>query len=122
MTEFTPAAMARAIGVAEPEVDSIGHGRLEPPPDGTGWVLVAGRPVAHLEIGLDRGMVDRAALDARFGTGRPLPRVDFDRPYVLAYEVSVAGAPSRCTVFGRFDAEPRSGAVEASGASLRVDP
>lgn len=122
MTDLTPAAMAHAIGVPEPVIDGLGHGRIEPPPAGMAYVLLVGGPVAHVEIGLDRRVVDRAALHARFGAGRPTPRVDYAPPYVLAYEVSVAGAPARCSVFGRFDDEPATGIVEASGVTLRIDP
>jgi hypothetical protein len=122
VTDLTPGAMAHAIGTAPPVMDGLGHGRLEPPPAGLAWVLLVGGPVAHLDIGLDRRVVDRADLESRFGTGRSLPRVDYDRPYVLAYEVSVAGASARCAVFGRFDDEPTTGNVEASGITLRIDP
>jgi hypothetical protein len=122
VTDLAPAAMAHAIGTAPPVMDGLGHGRLEPPPAGLAWVLVVGGPVAHLDIGLDRRVVDRTDLDSRFGTGRSLPRVDYDRPYVLAYEVSVPGAPARCAVFGRFDDVPTTGNVEASGITLRIDP
>jgi hypothetical protein len=122
VTDLTPAAMAHAIGTAPPVMDGLGHGRLEPPPAGLAWVLLVGGPVAHLDIGLDRLVVDRADLDSRFGTGRSLARVDYDRPYVLAYEVSVPGAPARCAVFGRFDDVPTTGNVEASGITLRIDP
>jgi hypothetical protein len=122
VTDLTPAAMAHAIGTGAPAMDGLGHGRLEPPPAGLAWVHLVGGPVAHLDIGLDRRVVDRADLDSRFGTGRSLPRVDYDRPYVLAYEVSVAGAPARCAVFGRFDDQPTAGNVEASGITLRIDP
>lgn len=122
MTELTPAAMTHAIGTEQPLMVGLGHGRLEPPPAGLAWVLLVGGPVAHLDIGLERRVVSRADLDSRFGKGRSLPRVDYDRPYVLGYEVSVAGAPARCSVFGRFDDEPTTGNVEASGVSLRIDP
>ena len=122
MTEPTPAAMAHAIGTGPPVMDGLGHGRLEPPPQGLAWVLLVGGPVAHLDIGLDRRVIDRSDLDSRFGRGRSIPRVDYDRPYVLAYEVSVAGAPARCSVFGRFDERPATAIVEASGVTLRVDP
>jgi hypothetical protein len=37
VTELTPIAIARAIGVAEPVVDGLGHGRIEPPPCGMEW-------------------------------------------------------------------------------------
>lgn len=114
--------MAHAIGTGPPVMDGLGQGRLDPPPAGLAWVHLVGGPVAHLDIGLHRRVIDRAALDSRFGTGRPVPRVDYDRPYVLAYDVSVAGAPSRCSVFGRFDDEPTTGSVEASGVTLRIDP
>jgi len=122
VTDLVPAAMAHAVGATEPVLDGVGHGRIDPPPAGLTYVLLVGGPVAHIDIGLDRHVVDRAALDARFGTGQPLPRVDYDRPYVLAYEVSVAGAPSRCSVFGRFEDRPATAIVEASGITLRVDP
>ena len=122
VTELSPAAIAHAIGVADPVLDGAGHGRIEPPPSGLTYALLVGGPVAHLDLGLERRVVDRATLDARFGRGHPLPRVDYDRPYVLAYEVSVAGAPARCSVFGRFDERPTTAIVEASGVTLRVDP
>jgi hypothetical protein len=122
VTDLAPSAIAHAIGTDAPLMDGLGHGRLEPPPAGLVYVLLVGGPVAHVDIGLDRRVVDRAALDERFGSSRPLPRVDYDRPYVLAYEVSVAGAPARCSVFGRFDDEPTTGLVEASGVTLRIDP
>jgi len=122
VTDPTPAAMAHAVGAAEPVLDGEGHGRIDPPPTGLTYVLLVGGPVAHIDVGLDRRVVDRAALDARFGTGTPLPRVDYGRPYVLAYEVSVAGAPSHCSVFGRFDDRPATALVEASGITFRVDP
>jgi hypothetical protein len=122
VTERTPGAMAHAVGVAEPVLDGAGHARIDPPPAGLTYVLLVGGEVAQIDIGLDRRAVDRAALDSRFGRGQPLPRVDYDRPYVLAYEVSVAGAPSRCSVFGRFDDRPATAIVEATGITLRVDP
>jgi hypothetical protein len=122
VTDLTPVAMAHAIGTAPPVMEGLGHGRLEPPPAGLAWVLLVGGPVAHLDIGLDRRAVDRADLDSRFGAGRSLPRVDYDRPYVLAYEVFVPGAPARCVVFCRFDDVPTTGNVEAGGITLRIDP
>ena len=122
MTEPTPAAIAHAIGVAEPLLDGGDHGRIEPPPPGLTYVLLVGGPVAHLDLGLERRVLDRSMLDARFGPGRPLSRVDYDRPHVLAYEVSVAGAPARCSIFGRFDERPTTEIAEASGITLRVDP
>jgi hypothetical protein len=121
VTDLTPEAMAHAVGTAEPVLDGAGHGRIEPPPDGLTYVLLVGGPVAQIDIGLDRRSVDRAGLDARFGTGVLLPRADYDRPYVLAYEVAVAGAPARCSVFGRFERRPATAIVEASGITLRVD-
>lgn len=122
MTDPTPAAMAHAVGETAPVLDGVGHGRIDPPPTGLTYVLLVGGPAAHIDVGLDRRVVDRADLDSRFGTGHPLPRAEYDRPYVLAYEVSVAGAPSRCSVFGRFEDRPATAIVEASGITLRVDP
>jgi hypothetical protein len=51
-----------------------------------------------------------------------MPRVDYDRPHMLAYDVSVEGAPNRCTVFGRFPEEPKSPDAPVTGVTLRVDP
>ena len=121
VTDLTPAAIAHAIGADAPVQEGAGHARIEPPPAGLTYVLLVGGPVAHVDIGLERLVVDRAMLEARFGRGRPLPRVDYDRPHVLAYEVAVAGAPARCSVFGRFDERPTTAMVEASGITLRVD-
>jgi hypothetical protein len=78
--------------------------------------------VPHVDVTFARRVADRADFDVRFGEGRPLPRVDYDRPFLLAYEVSVEGAPARCTVFAQFEREPESGEVEAGGAILRIDP
>ena len=122
VTDLTPVAMAHAIGAPDPVIDGLGHGRIEPPPTGLAYVLLIGGPVAHVDIGLEPRAVDRAALDARFGTGGATPRVDHDRPYVLSYQVSVVGAPAGCSVYGRFDDAPATGIVEASGVTLRIDP
>ena len=54
MTDPTPAAMAHAVGAAEPVLDGEGHGRIDPPPTGLTYVLLVGGPVAHIDVGLDR--------------------------------------------------------------------
>ena len=51
-----------------------------------------------------------------------MPRVDYDRPHMLAYDVQVEGALNRCTVFGRFPEQPQSPEVPVTGVTLRVDP
>ena len=121
MTERTPAAIGRALGYDEVEVDHLGHG-LVALPAGIERIRIVGGDVANLDVTLEPKTMDRAAFDSRFGEGRPIPRVDYDRPFVLAYDVRVEGAPARCSVFARFDDEPTNPGVPASGVTLRIDP
>ena len=49
-----------------------------------------------------------------------LPRVDFDRPFVLSYRVEAAGAPFKVTVFANFADEPTAKSA-ANKIRLRRD-
>ena len=96
------------------------YSTVEPPPRGASRLALTrenlGRNKGNLgevEITLDATKITRSELDARFGAGNVAPRVDFDRPYVVAYDVEIAGAPFRCTVLASFPDEP----VPASAAS-----
>jgi hypothetical protein len=82
---------------------------LEPPPPGTTRV-----GLSRENLGKNKGylgMVElelaakltRAELDRRFGAGNVLPIADVGRGTEVSYEVTVPGAPYRCTVFANFD-------------------
>jgi len=96
---------------------------LEPPPLGADKVMVSGGALglAHVDVRLPEGALTRAHLDARFGAGRTLPRVGAHHPQVIAYDVTVAGAPGRCTVFGHFR-RGTNDAAPASAVVLRTEP
>jgi hypothetical protein len=107
-------------GELRPELD---YARVEPPPLGASSALVVGGTTTpHIELAFDEGLLTRGDLDERFGEGRWMPRVDYDRPHMLAYDVRVEGAPNRCTMFGRFPEQPQSPDVPVTGVTLRVDP
>lgn len=106
-------------GELVPELDYV---RIEPPPLDATKVMVIGGTVPHVDVALGDSKLTRADFDDRFGAGQEVPRVDFDRPYVLAYDVVVDGAPSRCTVFARFASPPTAPEVQSIGVVLRVDP
>lgn len=114
-----------ALGIAGAIVDaSDDYATVEPPPAGATRVGLTrenlGKNKANLgalEV-MPAGAVTRAELDRRFGTGNALPRVDFDRDYVVGYRVEVAGAPFRCAVFASFSEEPTA-ASAVTKISLR---
>ena len=74
----------------------------------------------YLDLSLADGGVTRADLDARFGQGRELPRVDAGRPYRVGYHVAVPGAPFTCAVVASF-AELPTEASTATAVLLRRD-
>ena len=123
MTDLTPAAMAHAIGAAEPVMDGLGHGRItEPPPSGLSYVLLVGGPVAHADIGLDRRVVDRR-LDARFGSGRPRPASTMTGCTSSPTTSPSVERPRAGSVFGRFDDQPTTGIGRGErNHALRIDP
>ena len=122
MTERGPDAIVRALELPGNLDHDLSSGRLEPPLPGSTRISVFGESIAHVDLDLEPGVLTRADLDATFGEGRDVPRVDYDRPFVLVYEVAVAGAPSRCTLFVRFPGRPERGDAAVSGLTLRIDP
>jgi len=102
-----------ALGIAGSLVSqSADFSIVEPPPAGAARLGLTlenlGRnkgKLATVEITPSEA-ITRAELDQRFGTANFLPRVDYDRPYVLNYRVEVPGAPFRCSVFASFADEP----------------
>jgi hypothetical protein len=99
---------------------------LEPPPAGASRLGLTrenlGKNKGNLgevEITLAGVKITRADLDARFGAGGVAPRVDFDRPHVVNYDVVIAGAPFRCTVLASFTDEPAATSVATKISLLR---
>ena len=64
--------------------------------------------------------ITRAELDARLGAGNALPRVDYNRPFVISYRVERPGAGFRCTVLASFADEPGA-TTPATKIALRRD-
>lgn len=122
-----PAALA-ALGIAGSVVSqSADYAIVEPAPAGTSRVGLSAESfgsnkgkLGTLEITPAGAAITRAELDRRFGAGNLLPRVDYDRPYVLGYRVEVAGAGFRCSVFASFAEEPTA-ASAATRIRLRRD-
>ena len=122
------AAALRALGIAGSLVDkSVDFAIVEPPPAGASRLGLTlenlGKNKGHLgtiDVTLQGGRITRAELDQRFGGGNALPRVDFDRPSVISYQVQIPGAPFRCTVSASFATEPGADAA-ATEISLRRD-
>ena len=123
--DFQEALAALAIdGAIVPQ--SADFAIVEPPPAGAARLGLTlenlGRnkgKLATIEV-TPSGAITRAELDQRFGTANFLPRVDYNRPYVLNYRVEVPGAPFRCSVFASFTDEPNATSV-ATKIRLRRD-
>jgi hypothetical protein len=118
-----PAEIFAALGVAgSVRTDSWGHVTVEPPPAGTERVELDcdGGRARSLAVRLADAGLPRAELDFYFGHGQWLPRVHWDRPHKLAYQVEVDGAPSTCTVFPSFADEPAE-TTPADSVALRRD-
>jgi hypothetical protein len=111
----TAAELMRAIGLDRPLVANGTGMEMASAPLGADQVTLTGGELgsAYIDIRLPEGALTRAHLDARFGVGQSLPRVGASHPQPIAYQVVVAGAPARCTLFGNFrngigDADPVS--------------
>ncbi len=121
--DFT-AALA-ALGIAGSlVVKTSDYSIVEPPPAGASRIgLMRGDnqgKLSSLEVMLDGKALTHAELDRRFGAGQPLPRVDYNRPYVVAYRVEVAGAPFSCAVLASFAEQPTAASV-VTKVTLRRD-
>ncbi|TMQ05185.1 MAG: hypothetical protein E6J90_49735 [Deltaproteobacteria bacterium] len=122
------AAALAALGIAGSIVSQTADfATVEPPPAGASRLGLTlenlGKNRGYLgtlEVTLGGAGVTRGELDQRFGAGNLLPRVDYDRPFVVNYRVELAGAPYRCTVSASFADEPTA-ASTAVQISLRRD-
>jgi hypothetical protein len=122
------AGALRALGISGSLVEKTrDYSIVEPAPPGTSRVGLSlenlGKNKGYLstvEITLDGARITLGELDQRFGASTMPPRVDYDRPHVVSYQVNVAGAPYRCTVRASFADEP-SAASAATQISLRRD-
>jgi len=122
------AAAVTALGLAGTIVaSSDDYAVVEPPPPGAQRLGLSRENLgdnkgnlASVEVFPEGTAIPKAALDARFGGGNALPRVDFDRPHVVSYRVELAGAPFRVTVNASFADEPGGGGA-ATKITLRRD-
>ena len=104
----TPADLAAALAVP-----------LDPPPPGVLSVHIRGGdiPLVELELG-DR--LPLGDLDRLLGAGNRLPRVDWDRPHVVAFTIAVPRAPYVCVLLANSDQTP-SPTTLVTHVTLRLD-
>jgi hypothetical protein len=106
--EVGGAEVAATLGLGGTVVNHGDDFTFEPPPAGTSKVQLVKHPLDfdYLEIYLSGRTLTRAQLDAHFGESRELPRVHWDSPRTIAYDVEVPGAPFKCAAFASFAEEP----------------
>ena len=92
---------------------------LDPPPPGVIHTRLRGGdiPIIELELGPPLALGD---LDRLLSAGNRLPRVDWDRPHVVTFNVAVAGAPWRCVILASCDQPPAANAPVVR-VTLRLD-
>ncbi len=108
-SQLTEADLAAALGLP-----------LDPPPPGVVGTRLRGGDIPIVELEL-RPPLLLGDLDRLLGAGNRLPRVDWDRPHVVAYDVAVRGAAWRCVILARCDQPPEASAPVAR-VTLRLDP
>ena len=74
-------------------------------------------PLVELELGDPLRLGD---LDRLLGAGNRLPRVDWDRPHVVAFTIEVPRAPYRCVLLASCDQSPAP-AAPVTRVTLRLD-
>jgi hypothetical protein len=118
--------VAAALGIPGSVVQ---HGNdavtIEPPLPGATQIELGRRQGAftRVAVALAASKLTRADFERRFGAGNVLPRVGAGRPYEIAYQVAVPGAPFTCAVFakiGNFDDLPNDASV-VTEVTLRRD-
>jgi len=92
---------------------------LDPPPPGVTRTRLRGGdiPIVELELAPPLPLGD---LDRLLSAGNRLPRVDWDRPHVVAFQVAVPGASWRCVILASCDQVPAADAP-VSRVTLRLD-
>ena len=103
-----PADLAAVLGVP---LDSPSPGIIGARARGGDIPLVELDLADHLPLG---------DFDRLLGTGNRLPRVDWDRPHVIAYTIEVPRAPYRCVLLASCD-QPPSATAPVARVSFRLD-
>lgn len=109
---------------AESEIHAALGTVAQAAPLGAREVLVAGGVLsrASVELRWSSPVVTKAEIDGIFGTsGDPLPRTGPGASHVFAYDVSVARAPAKITVYASFADKPKP-ETGAKGIQFRIDP
>lgn len=101
-------------------LDALGV-TLDAPPLGGTAARVRGGDIPTFEVDVPDGTLTRADLDARLGEPRRLPQTGAHASILLWYGVAVPDAAHACSVFARFEKEPRPVSPVAS-VLLRLDP
>jgi hypothetical protein len=119
----TPDGLLRDLGIDRALVPWYGDEVIEPPPLGATRVRLRGGvpSMASVEVSPAAGTLTLGMLDARLGERQELPRLHWDSPYTLAYDVRSADPPGRCTVFARTLESPGPDTAVVS-VTLRTEP
>lgn len=90
----------RALGIAGGVHRELAYYVADAPPDGIRRLAIHD---GHVSIAFGDDPPAEADLSARYGRGRPIPRIHFDSPPKLFYEVTVPGGRSRCQLSATLD-------------------
>jgi hypothetical protein len=122
-TGETPAGLMRDLGIDRALVPDFGDEAIEPPPLGAARVRLREgvRSMASVDISPAAGTLTLGMLDVRLGERYELPRLHWDSPYTLAYDVVSSDPAGRCTVFAETFESSAPGA-EVSRVVLRTEP
>ena len=109
---------------AESEIRAALAIPIEPAPLGARELEIYGGVLSRATVELKWSLpsaVTKADIDRVFGgTGEPLPRTGPGASHVFAYNVSVAGAPAKISVYASFADKPRP-ETGAKGVMFRID-
>jgi hypothetical protein len=119
----TPAALLRDLGIDRALVRDFGDEAVEPPPLGARGVRLRGGvpSMASVVVTPATGTLTLGMLDARLGDRHELPRLHWDSPYVLMYDVRPVAPAGRCSVFAHTWESPGPG-TEVRSVTLRTEP
>lgn len=122
-TGETPAELLRDLGIDRALVPDFGDEAIEPPPLGATRIRLRGGvpSMASVDVKPAAGTLTLGMLDSRLGERHELPRLHWDSPHTLAYDVRSAEPPGRCTVFARTLESPGPDTAVGS-VTLRTEP
>ena len=122
-TGETPAGLMRDLGIDRALVPHFGDEAIEPPPLGATRVRLRGGvpSLASVEVSPAAGTLTLGMLDGRLDDRQELPRLHWDSPHTLAYDVRSTEPAGRCTVFAQTLESPGPDTAVGS-VTLRTEP